>query len=169
MTPQEQEFLKLGDEIARLKEQSRQDLYDLSALSLIPLLFERLIDAAKAMLGEVEQAVQTINIFWDNYQQMKQANTIGADDYFHSKANAEAAQLGETGESTAKFISDAQEFFDYYNNLHLKKLSLEATIQDAAKDQRANAFGREQGRNNPHAEARDLVEPLRPEGLDERY
>jgi hypothetical protein len=168
-SPQEQEFVKIGDELNRLKEQSRQDSYDLSGLILIPLLFERLLDAAKNLLSEVEQSIQTLNIFWDNYWSMREANFIGADKYFHSKANAEAAQLGKTGEEIAKFISDAREFVDYYTNLHLKKLSLQATIEDARKDQQANLFGREQGRNNPNLDARDLVRPLRPEGLDERY
>ena len=168
-SPQEKELVKVGEELNRLKAQSSQDVYDLSALTLIPFLFERLLEAARVLLGEVAQSVQTLGIFLENYLKMREADFIGADEYFHSKANAEAAQLGDTAEATAKFISDTREFIDYYKNLHLKKLSLEATIEDAAKDQRANAFGRGQGRKNPNADARDLVEPLRPEGLDERY
>lgn len=132
-------------------------------------MFERLVEAARSLYSDVEQAVKTLDVFWNNYTAMREANFKGADDYFHSKANAEAAQLGETGEKVAKFISDTREFVDYYNNLHLKKRSLQATIEDAAKDQRANIFGREQGRKNPDTVARDLIESLRPKGLDERY
>ena len=33
------------------------------------------------------------------YDDMKEANTIGADKYFHAKANAEVSQLGDTGEN----------------------------------------------------------------------
>jgi serum amyloid A protein len=168
-SPQEKRLDEVGQELNRLKQQSDKDLYDLSTLILIPFLFERLVSAAKNLYSDVAQAIKTLDIFWENYWAMREADFIGSDTYFHSKSNAEAAQLGDTGEATAKFISDAREFIDYYKNIHLKKLSLEATIEDATKDQRANVFGREQGRNNPNADPRDLSEPLRPEGLDERY
>lgn len=166
---QDLDFIKIGEELKHIKEQSQKDLYDLSAFVVIPFLLERLIEAASDLRDKIEQGLPTLKIFWDNYWAMREADFIGADEYFHSKANAEAAQLGEKGEAMAKFISDAREFIDYYKNLHLKKLSLEATIEDAKKDQKANRFGREQGRKNPHADARDLLEPLRPRGLDDKY
>ena len=87
----------------------------------------------------------------------------------HSKANAEAAQLGSTGEATAKFISDARELIDYYTNIHWKKMSLQATIQDRMEDQNANTYGRNKGRTYPDDDAGELVEQLRPRGLDDRY
>ncbi len=71
LSPQEKELVKIGDELNRLKAQSSQDVYDLSALTLIPFLFERLLEAARVLLGEVEQSVQTLGIFWDNYQEMR--------------------------------------------------------------------------------------------------
>ena len=37
---------------------------------------------------------------------MKDANTIGADKYFHSKANCDGAKRGELGAKVAKGISD---------------------------------------------------------------
>ena len=47
---------------------------------------------------------------------MKEANTIGADKYFRSKANCEALQLGDFGEITVKSISDLREFIDFLKN-----------------------------------------------------
>ena len=40
---------------------------------------------------------QTLGIFLTNYYQMQNANTIGADKYFHAKANLESAQRGIVG------------------------------------------------------------------------
>ena len=45
---------------------------------------------------------QTLGIFLTNYYQMQNANTIGADKYFHAKANLESAQRGIVGSMFAK-------------------------------------------------------------------
>lgn len=39
--------------------------------------------------------------FFDNYTGMRDANTIGADKYFHCKANCSASQRGVSGQGTA--------------------------------------------------------------------
>lgn len=36
-----------------------------------------------------------IDDFWRNYNDMRNANTIGGDKYFHCKANCEAARRGQ--------------------------------------------------------------------------
>jgi len=100
---------------------------------------------------------------------MKEANTIGADKYFHSKANAEAAQLGKTAEEVADFISRAREVIDFWKYLLRDKMEVEAIIEDMNKDLKANAYGRKVGRENPDAPAKDLIKIYRPEGLDEKY
>jgi len=41
-----------------------------------------------------EQAVGAVGDFVGNYMDMREANTIGADRYFHCKANCEAAKRG---------------------------------------------------------------------------
>ena len=52
--------------------------------------------------------------FVRNYNDMRAANTIGADKYFHCKANCEATQRGWVGEKTACTISDTREAVDQY-------------------------------------------------------
>lgn len=54
-------------------------------------------------------------------------------------------------------------------NVHWKKLSLQASVQDSIEDQNANIYGRVQGRQFPDADPGDLVDKLRPRGLDEKY
>jgi hypothetical protein len=39
----------------------------------------------------------------------------------------------------------------------------------AQEDQYANVFGREQGRKFPNKDSKELVKPLRPDKLNERY
>lgn len=47
--------------------------------------------------------------FIDNYNDMRDANTIGADKFFHCKASCEASQRGPIGGRTAEAISDTRE------------------------------------------------------------
>lgn len=56
---------------------------------------------------------------------MRDADTHGADKYFHARANCEAAQRGIVGEMIAKAIDDLREFVDSYKNIHIKKYSIE--------------------------------------------
>ncbi|QQX82510.1 hypothetical protein JK628_09995 [Shewanella sp. KX20019] len=94
---------------------------------------------------------------------MRKANTIGADKYFHCKANCEASFEGELGELTAEVISDVREWTDQ----NIKGDSESASEED----QKANKQGREAGK-----EMRESNEPQqcpvacgsqRPEALDE--
>jgi RHS repeat-associated protein len=82
------------------------------------------------------QAVGAMADFWRNYSDMRTANTIGADNYFHCKANCEATRRGATGESMACRISDAREWFDQ---------TIKGDSPSASQaDQAANTFGRSQ-------------------------
>jgi hypothetical protein len=65
---------------------------------------------------------------------MRDANTIGADKYFHCKANCQASRRGKAGETTACAISNAREWVDQ----NIKGDSAAAS----AADQVANAAGR---------------------------
>ncbi|MGH2523803.1 MAG: serum amyloid a protein, partial [Anaerolineales bacterium] len=69
-----------------------------------------------------------------NYNDMRNANTIGADKYFHCKANCEAASRGSVGDQTACLLSDAREWVD--QNIKGDPASA------SALDQAANTFGR---------------------------
>ena len=98
--------------------------------------------------------------FGRNYRDMREANTIGADKYFHAKANCEAAQRGPAGAATARRISDARETTD-----QMKGDSPEAS----EADQQANRDGRAAGTANPNGNCASLVSKYRPNGLDTKY
>lgn len=46
---------------------------------------------------------------WRAYRDMREANYIGADKYFHARGNYDAARRGPGGAWAAKVISDARE------------------------------------------------------------
>ena len=50
--------------------------------------------------------------FWGNYNDMRSANTIGADKFFHCMANCEAARRGRSGRLVARSISELRELYD---------------------------------------------------------
>ena len=99
--------------------------------------------------------------FVQNYQNMRQAKWIGADKYFHCKANCEAAQRGPGGEDTACTISDTREWWD--QNIKGYPAS------DSAADQIANRYGRGQGAMNPGGSCAATCAPFRPTGLPPQY
>ena len=109
----------------------------------------------------LRQRIGAINAFRRNYFNMRKANTIGADKYFHCIANCEAAQLGETGAATAGSISNYRELFDFY----IKG----STISDTLADQEANNFGREQGLSNPDGMCPVICDSYRPDELAPEY
>lgn len=125
-------------------------------------LIENCIDALEQIWG-------TVNDFINNYNDMKDANTIGADKYFHSKANCEAAQRGEVAEMIAKGISDLREFTDLFKNVLIKGMTIKESLEDSAGDQEANKYGRAQGRTNPNKASKILVDIYRPNGLPDKY
>jgi uncharacterized protein RhaS with RHS repeats len=59
-------------------------------------------------------AVGALGDFIGNYNDMRTANTIGADKFFHCMANCEASRRGFLGYLTAGVISEAREWFDQY-------------------------------------------------------
>ncbi|MDX2060499.1 MAG: RHS repeat-associated core domain-containing protein, partial [Gemmatimonadales bacterium] len=99
--------------------------------------------------------------FIDNYADMREANTIGADKFFHAKANCQAAQRGPVGTRTAAAISNVREWTDQ----HIKGDPAEASKEDQA----ANVFGRSAGGRNPRASCSQLVGKFRPKGLNPKY
>jgi RHS repeat-associated protein len=83
------------------------------------------------------QSAAAAGAFTRNYQDMRTANTIGADKYFHCKANCQASRLGPAGEQTAAGISDLREWSD---------ATLKGDSPQACRaDQAANAVGRSEG------------------------
>ena len=120
-------------------------------------------------VDSLNQIVGTISDFIRNYNDMKEANTIGADKYFHSKANCDGSKRGELGATVAKAISDFREFTDLFKNVLLKGMTIAESLEDSKTDQEANEYGREQGRKYPNQDSRESVKIYRPNGLPERY
>ncbi|MGX2032766.1 MULTISPECIES: hypothetical protein [Methylocaldum] len=106
------------------------------------------------------QPPEATSDFLRNYRDMRDANTIGGDKYFHCKANCEATRRGKYGEATACTISDTREWFD--QNIKGDPASA------SAADQIANTAGRSGGNSSPLS--CDLVcSPFRPNGLPANY
>ena len=94
--------------------------------------------------------------FVQNYIDMRKANTIGADKYFHSKANFQAASRGMGGNYAAAKISNARE----WNDMNRKGDPLSAS----EADQVANLVGRAGAKIN-----RPMYKIFRPRGLSSKY
>jgi len=114
--------------------------------------------------------------FRKNYNDMLSANTIGADRYFHCKANCEASKCGKHGTEQACTISDTREFTDTYVKYPFKRLigspgapSYPASVTDSAQDQAANAYGRNGAANSPGTSCAVTCSTLRPRGLNPKY
>lgn len=105
-----------------------------------------------------ERAIPAIGDFIRNYRDMRDANTIGGDKYFHCKANCEAAKRGKDG--LACFISDAREWVD--QNIKGDPASA------SAADQAANQYGRTQGASSTQS-CDQVCQPYRPNGLPAKY
>jgi RHS repeat-associated protein len=115
-----------------------------------------------------EQAVGAVGDFVGNYVDMRSANTIGADKYFHCKASCDASQRGQTGEDTAEAVGDAREAFD-------AKVKGDSAAQCEA-DKAANQEGREAGAQSrdpdggpPSQSCSEACAQHRPSGLPRQY
>jgi hypothetical protein len=126
-------------------------------------------DTIEECIDAFEQIMGTIEDFNQNYNDMKEANIIGADKYFHAKAQCNGAQRGELGFELSKGIGDLREWTDYYRNIYQKGMSEAESAKDCYEDEQANEFGRQQGRENPDIDCEILIDILRPRGLPDRY
>lgn len=111
-------------------------------------------------LAEDKKATNAFSIFVKNRDDMVQANTIGADEYFHCKANYEASQLGWRSEIEAQALSLGREAYGLIKGDGLK---------DASKDMKANQHGRESAKFGGYSSASEACAIYRPAGLDEKY
>ncbi len=109
-------------------------------------------------LGQFGPVPNAIYDFIDNYLKMRDANTIGADKYFHCMANCQAAKEGPVGSGIAGLTSECRELSDE----HIKGDPRSAC--DA--DRKANRCGRE---GNPDVPCKETCSPFRPAGLDSKY
>ncbi|XP_011848308.1 PREDICTED: serum amyloid A-2 protein [Mandrillus leucophaeus] len=100
-----------------------------------------------SFLGEAYDGARDM---WRAYSDMKEANYINSDKYFHARGNYDAAQRGPGGAWAAEVISNARE--------NIQKL-LGRGAEDTLADQAANEWGRS-GKDPNH---------FRPAGLPEKY
>lgn len=123
-------------------------------------------------VGALKEAFGAAGDFKQNYKDMRDANTIGGDKYFHCKANCEAASRGKTGEFVAEKISNAREITDQ----RVKSDPRSASEADQAANRQgraggAAAAGENQGtqQNSSDKICRVTCDSLRPRGLPDKY
>ena len=96
--------------------------------------------------------------FLDNYHKMRDANTKGADKYFHCMAHCRASRSGPYAAGFAEHLGNAREVWDQ----HVKGYPR----WDSVSDQAANAAGR----NGPLSMPCEAVcSQFRPAGLSSNY
>lgn len=105
------------------------------------------------------EAIQGSYDFGANYNNMRQANTIGADKYFHCMANCQATQRGPGGHGAAVGISEGRELFDE----HIKGDSPKACNDDRA----ANSQGQSGGASG--GACSQVCDSLRPGSLGSQW
>lgn len=165
----------LEDDVDELigDSESLKDEIESAIDEFMDFLSEKYIEPVKDTISDcidnLEQIFGTVSDFIENYNDMKEANTIGADKYFHSKANCDGSQRGELGAEVAKGISDLREYADSFKNVYIKGMTEAESAKDSAEDQEANEYGREQGRQNPGDYCGDMVDIFRPNGLPPQY
>ncbi|XP_036077213.1 serum amyloid A protein [Rousettus aegyptiacus] len=122
------------------------------------LVFCSLVLGVNSWLSFMTEAVQGAWDMWRAYRDMREANFIGADKYFHARGNYDAAQRGPGGVWAAEVLSNAREnsqrvtdFFKYGDSGH--------GAEDSEADQFANRWGRS-GKDPDH---------FRPTGLPDKY
>ncbi len=96
--------------------------------------------------------------FLNNYNNMIEANTIGADKYFHCLANCEASKRGIVGRGVAYFLSEAREFTD--------QIRKGDTKEQCDADRSANNWGRSCPADQS---CKERCSKFRPTGLDPKY
>jgi len=109
-------------------------------------------------LDRIASYPDAVGAFVDNYKDMRDANTIGADKYFHCMANCEAAARGRA--DVAETISDGREWLD--ENLKGDPASA------CSADQGANRHGRNSGADDEY-QCRQACSTYRPNGLSPQY
>jgi len=127
----------------------------MKTVSLVALVMLGLVVAPSSAwpdwLDRVVEAVQGASDMWNAYDDMRDANFVGADKYFHARGNYDAAQRGPGGAWAAGVISNAREAWqgDVSGRGH----------EDTRADQEANEWGRNGGDPNRY----------RPDGLPDHY
>lgn len=126
-------------------------------------------NAVNELMDIIDQAITTIQIFKDNYTELVALKERlgeyldGSAEYYHTKANCEAAQLGDIGEEVATFLGYLREFIDFPKEILFKGSSIKQSFEDSVHDLEVNAEGRKLGKENPDKDP-DVIIP-KPDGF----
>ncbi len=121
------------------------------------------LEAIDVLTDILYQIIKSIEIFSENYKDLLQLKEeVGhyvdwSAEYYHSKANCEATQLGEVGEKMASILGVARELFDIPKELLFKGQSVEQALNNSLHDLKVNEEGRKYGKENPNKDCRVIL------------
>lgn len=113
------------------------------------------------VIDNLSQIVGAFQDFISNYNELLELNKEkyheGSPEYFHQKANCQAAQRGELGEATSVVLGQIREFADYYKDIYIKGKTIEEAEYNNEYDFAQNAKGRQIGRENPDGDCGEIL------------
>ncbi|WP_353151767.1 serum amyloid a protein [Flavobacterium sp.] len=136
-------------------------------------VFEKAKDKATAFVDKLSEAKEFITDFAGGvsdfvytFSEMRDANWVNSDKYFHSKANFKASLRGPGGRYAAVKLSNLREISDQY----LKGDSRASSVAD----QKANSYGRLQAQKlsyfrNYNLSYKDVLTKYRPINLPKKH
>lgn len=126
-------------------------------------------DSVNQLMDIIDQAVTTIQIFKSNFDDLTDlSKELGhyldySAEYYHTKANCEAAQLGDVGAAMATFLGYVREFYDFPKEIIGKGYTVKDAFEHSVHDLKMNEIGRQIGKEHPN-EPPEVIIP-KPEGL----
>lgn len=136
-------------------------------------LYNLIQDVVTEVYGMILQVIQTIQIFYKNWNELiTVSKEVGhyvnySAEYYHTKANCEAAQLGDVGEKVATILGYAREGGDIIKDVLVKHQTLEQAFKNSIHDLEVNEEGRRLGKENPNADPRDII--IQPKDLPKKH
>jgi RHS repeat-associated protein len=136
-------------------------------------ILEKAKEKASALVDKLSEAKEYVtdfaggvSDFVDTYSEMRDANWVNSDKYFHSKANFKASLRGPGGRYAAEKMSNLREISDQY-------LMGDSRASSVA-DQRANSYGRSQAQKLSYFRYynltyKDALPQFRPSNLPKKY
>lgn len=140
------ELQELQDEINQLKDDALNELQDI-----------------------VDQTVSTIQIFKSNYDDLIDLRKeLGyyldqSAEYYHTKANCQAAQLGDVGAEVAEMLGYLREYTDFIKDFIFKGKTLLESLENNIHDLEVNEAGRKLGKEHPNEDPDIIIK--KPDGM----
>ena len=117
----------------------------------------------------IEQIIKTIQIFWYNLSELKRLKVElhhyldQSAEYYHTKANCEAAQLGDVGAEVAEMLGYLREYLDFIKEFIFYGYTLQKTFEDMIHDLEVNEAGRKLGKEHPNEPPEVIIK--KPDGM----